>query len=78
MDPKRYARLKQLFAQARSLETGPRSAFLAEQCEGDPELLSEVEDLLQRDYPSAEDDLGRAGDLAEDGRRVAFTINSCV
>jgi hypothetical protein len=47
--PERYARIKELFAQAAELSEHERDAFLTRECNSDPELRSEVESLLKHD-----------------------------
>ena len=49
MAPERWQRLKTLFTGAAEREPGERQAFLAAACIDDPELLAEVESLLDSD-----------------------------
>ncbi len=68
MTPQRYAEIKEAFATAAGLEPDARSAFLDELARRDPDLRSEVEQLLAhdltgdlpiRDVPAAADLLDR-------------------
>ncbi len=52
--PERWQRLKTLFTDAAERELGERQAFLAAACVGDPELLAEVESLLDSDAEELE------------------------
>ena len=47
MDRERYARVRDLYERAAPLDTPERSALLARECAGDPELGREVESLLR-------------------------------
>ena len=49
MTPRRWLELKHLFAEAVERSPGEREAFLAAACAGDPELLAELESLLESD-----------------------------
>jgi tRNA A-37 threonylcarbamoyl transferase component Bud32 len=49
LTPERYARIKQLFANAVVLDPAQRDAYLAKACRDEPELRSEVEALLRHD-----------------------------
>lgn len=49
MNPDRWHRIDELFAEALDHEPGKRSAFLAVACGSDSALRSEVEDLLRFD-----------------------------
>src|SRR4030095_11206575 len=42
----RFRRIRDLFEDAIARDPAAREAFLAEQCAGDPDLLSELKDLL--------------------------------
>ncbi len=66
MDPRRFARLKEIFAQARDLPIGERRDYLARASDGDEELRREVAALLAEDAQSGEDAVGRALGDAED------------
>jgi serine/threonine protein kinase/tetratricopeptide (TPR) repeat protein len=46
MSPERWARVKEVFAQAVARPTEERTAFLAQACAGDPELRFDAESLL--------------------------------
>lgn len=71
MDPRRFARLNELFDGARALERPRRAAYLAEACGGDDELRREVEELLAEDDRHGEDALDHALDGAEPLRAAA-------
>src|SRR6266446_5858940 len=47
LSPEQWSRAKGLFLQARQLESGERSDFLAEACGGEGSLRDEVESLLK-------------------------------
>ena len=49
MNPERYAHIKQVFHAALDHPAGERSAFLAEACNGDPELRATIEALIAAD-----------------------------
>lgn len=68
MDPSRHQRIKDLFAIARELSGAARSAFLAQECDGDAELRREVEELLESDRDATGGELARS--LTTDGPRV--------
>ncbi len=51
MDADRYSRLKRIFFEASSREVDEREAFIDEACRDDPELRSQVHDLLQTAGP---------------------------
>lgn len=46
MDPDRWRQIEQLYHAALERESGTRSAFLAQACNGDQALYQEVESLL--------------------------------
>lgn len=46
MTPERWQRIEELFHAARERAAAERASFLAEACEGDASVLSEVEALL--------------------------------
>src|SRR2546428_7851491 len=46
MTPERWQQITELFEVASEREPGERAVFLAEACQGDEELLREVESLL--------------------------------
>jgi len=47
MDPDKWRRVKEVFDDAVALETGAQSEYVAKACQGDNEVLSEVETLLR-------------------------------
>ncbi len=49
MNPDRYARVRELFLEARQRDSGDRRGYLDEACSGDTSLLGEVESLLAND-----------------------------
>ena len=51
MDADRYSRLKRIFFEASSRDADEREAFVDEACRDDPELRSQVHDLLQTAGP---------------------------
>ena len=53
MTPERFQQVRKLFAAALEREPGVRGAYLEHACQGDPELLGEVEKLL-RSHEQAE------------------------
>ena len=50
MTPERWRRITKVFHLARERDAGARRAFLDEACAGDPDLRSEVEQLLAADH----------------------------
>lgn len=59
MDPARYLRVKEVFAEARALSGAGRDDFLSEACAGDPELRREVNELLLSESQVQDAPLGR-------------------
>jgi len=70
MNPSRYRKIKDTFAEARELAESQRSAYLDTACDGDAELRAEVEELLLSDQEADAGPLGAA--LSEDGPRSKF------
>ncbi|MFT5288765.1 MAG: serine/threonine protein kinase/WD40 repeat protein [Planctomycetota bacterium] len=64
MNPEQYARIKVIFAHARELGADERGAYLDQACDGDGELRTEVEELLEADMGHSEDAFDRA--MADD------------
>lgn len=71
MNPEQYARLKVIFATARELEIYERGEYLHQACDGDEELLTEVQELLEADLEHSEDAFDRA--LSDDEELVTNT-----
>src|SRR5579862_6508093 len=46
MDPEKWKRVMQVFDGALACESGAQSRYIAEACQGDPDILNEVETLL--------------------------------
>jgi len=46
MDPEKWKRVKQVFDGALACESGAQAQYIAEACQGDPDILNEVETLL--------------------------------
>ena len=68
MDPKRFARLGEIFAHARDLSATRCSAYLEEVCGDDSELRKEAEELLAEDSQQGGSVIDRA--LGDDERLV--------
>ena len=74
MEPDRFARIKDLFLRARALSEDERPAWLERECDGDRDLIREVEALLAHEsqfvttHGIAADDDGTA--RAAFGRRI--------
>ena len=43
MDPEKWKRVKQVFDGALACESGAQAQYIAEACQGDPDILNEVE-----------------------------------
>src|SRR4051794_38453829 len=54
MNPERYQKICDIFAEASELPREERAGFLDEQCTGDEDLRSEVESLLASDESSGD------------------------
>jgi eukaryotic-like serine/threonine-protein kinase len=52
MDPQRWQQIEQVYYSALERETTERDGFLIHACQGDPELLREVESLLEQSGPT--------------------------
>ena len=70
MNPSRYRKIKDTFAEVRELAESQRSAYLDVACEGDAELRVEVEELLVSDQEADAGPLAAA--LSQEGPRPKF------
>jgi len=54
MTPERWRQIEEIYHLALAHEAGQRSAFLKQACDGDEEMLREIESLLAHQEPAEE------------------------
>lgn len=64
MTPERWLNIKEILADAVALEGAARSSFLANACQGNPQLLAHVQSFLRSEEETTMFQNGAAGDLA--------------
>ena len=71
MDPEKWKRVKQVFDGALACEDGAQARYIAEACQGDPDILNEVETLLHHHRQANSQFLNQAPMASEETSSIA-------